>query len=67
MSRILISVEGQTEETFVREIVSPHLSEYDVYPTPVILTTKIVKSGPNFKGWSNIVPSGQKGNLAAIK
>jgi hypothetical protein len=50
MSRVLISVEGQTEETFVREILSPHLLGFDVYLTPVLLTTKFVKSGPNFKG-----------------
>jgi len=50
MSRVLISVEGQTEETFVREILYPHLSDFGVHPVPVLLTTKVVKSGPNFKG-----------------
>ncbi len=50
MNRVLISVEGQTEETFVRDVLTPHLWEYDVDPTPVLLSTKIVKSGRKFKG-----------------
>ncbi len=28
MSRLLIHIEGETEETFVREILAPHLFEY---------------------------------------
>jgi len=47
---VLILVEGQTEETFVRDILAPHLSSRNVYLTPVLATTKVVKSGPNFKG-----------------
>jgi hypothetical protein len=50
MKRVLMLVEGQTEETFVRELLAPHLWARDVNPTPVLLTTKIVKSGSNFKG-----------------
>jgi hypothetical protein len=51
VKRVLILVEGQTEETFVRDMLMPHLiSAHNVYPTPVLATTKIVKSGPNFKG-----------------
>jgi len=50
MNRVLISVEGQTEETFVREVLRPFLSGHNVHPIPVILIRKIVKSGPNFKG-----------------
>jgi hypothetical protein len=50
MKRVLMLVEGQTEETFVNELLAPHLWARDVAPIPVLATTKIVKSGPNFKG-----------------
>ena len=32
MSRIRILVEGQTEETFVNDVLSPHLNRMGVYP-----------------------------------
>jgi len=32
MSRVRILVEGQTEETFVNEILSPHLCQMGIYP-----------------------------------
>jgi hypothetical protein len=50
MKRVLMLVEGQTEETFVKELLAPHLWARDVAPIPVLATTKIVKSGSNFKG-----------------
>ncbi len=50
MNRVLISVEGQTEETFVREILINHLQRHNVYPIPVIVATKMVKQGNKFKG-----------------
>jgi hypothetical protein len=50
MNRVLISVEGQTEETFVREILTNHLWDINVHPIPVIVATKIVKQGNKFKG-----------------
>ncbi len=50
MKRVLISVEGQTEEAFVNQVVMPHLSTYNIYPIPVLVTTKKVKSGSQFKG-----------------
>ncbi|MEI6046571.1 MAG: hypothetical protein WCS37_19645 [Chloroflexota bacterium] len=43
-------VEGQTEETFVRDVLAPYLSEKGVYPSAMRATTKPVKDGPNFKG-----------------
>jgi len=48
--RALILVEGQTEERFVKQVLAPHLLQADLYLIPTILTTKVVKSGPNFKG-----------------
>lgn len=50
MKRVLMLVEGQTEETFVKELLAPHLHTRGVAPIPVLATTKVVKSGPNFKG-----------------
>lgn len=50
MKRVFILVEGQTEETFVRDILQPHLQVQDIYPQAILAATKVVKSGPNFKG-----------------
>lgn len=50
MNRVLISVEGQTEETFVKDNLRDYLSKYHVYPIPVIVDTKKVKRGNKFKG-----------------
>lgn len=50
MKRCLILVEGQTEERFVKDVLSPELESKGLCLIPTILTTKIVKSGPNFKG-----------------
>ncbi len=50
MKRVLISVEGQTEETFVRDVLADYLETLDIYLIPTLVTTKVVKSGPNFKG-----------------
>ncbi len=50
MKRALIVVEGQTEERFVKDVLQPALAIHDLYITPVVVTTKVVKDGPNFKG-----------------
>jgi hypothetical protein len=50
MKRALIVVEGQTEERFVKDVLQPALTVLDFFITPIIVTTKIVKDGPNFKG-----------------
>ena len=50
MNRVFISVEGQTEETFVREILSKHLWNFNVDTIPIIISTKIMKQGNKFKG-----------------
>ena len=38
MSKVLILVEGQTEETFVREVLYSHLSTVGVYPIAKLAT-----------------------------
>lgn len=50
MKRVLILVEGQTEETFVRDVLAPHFITRNVALTPKILVTRRVKSGGHFKG-----------------
>ena len=37
MIRLAISVEGQTEEEFIKRVLSPHLRESGVEPTPILL------------------------------
>ena len=46
--KVLILVEVQTELGFVKRVLSAYLGNIELIPT--IHTTKIVKSGPNFKG-----------------
>jgi hypothetical protein len=60
MKRVLMLVEGQTEETFVKELLAPHLWALGVAPIPTLAVTKRVKSGPNFKG--GLVSYGQARN-----
>ena len=50
MKRCLILVEGQTEERFVKDVLAPELGPKGLSPVPTLLTTKVVKNGPNFKG-----------------
>ncbi len=50
MKRVLISVEGQTEETFVREVLARRLWELQIDLTPIIIATKRMKQGKKFKG-----------------
>ena len=40
MSRVRILVEGQTEETFVNDILSPHLNQMGVYPYALLFRRK---------------------------
>lgn len=48
--RVLILVEGQTEERFTKDVLGPAFWEKDLFFHPTILVTKRVKSGANFKG-----------------
>ena len=49
-ARVLVLVEGQTEERFVKDILQSHLLSHGVFPIPKIVTTKRTKQGPDFKG-----------------
>lgn len=50
MKYILALVEGQTEETFIRDVLNPYLVSRNIFLIPKIITTKRVKKGPDFKG-----------------
>lgn len=50
MNRVHILVEGQTEESFVKTILAPHLHRFGVHAVAILLTTKRVKAGGHFKG-----------------
>jgi hypothetical protein len=50
MNRVLVSAEGQTEETFVREVLRRHLWDFNVELQSVVITTHRVKQGRKFKG-----------------
>ncbi|MCX6924116.1 MAG: DUF4276 family protein [Verrucomicrobia bacterium] len=48
--RVLILVEGQTEERFVKDVLGPAFFDRELFFQATILVTKRVKAGPNFKG-----------------
>ena len=50
MKRVLILVEGQTEERFVKDVLCDHLWARGIDPIPKVATTKRVKRGQDFKG-----------------
>jgi hypothetical protein len=50
MKQVLILVEGQTEEAFVKEVLNPYLYEHGLYLSPTIINTKIIRGGKNAKG-----------------
>jgi len=50
MVKVLILVEGQTEETFVRRLLVPHLAPREVLPVPVVLKTRRNPGGADYRG-----------------
>ncbi|WP_038493799.1 DUF4276 family protein [Collimonas arenae] len=48
--RVLVLVEGQTEERFVKDVLAPAFWRHELYIEPTVLMTKRVKDGPNFRG-----------------
>ena len=48
--RLGISVEGQTEERFVNDLLAPHLAHFGVHATPVVVATSRTASGQKAKG-----------------
>ncbi|QUW04007.1 DUF4276 family protein [Chloracidobacterium validum] len=58
MIRLLILVEGQSEETFVKRTLGPYLARQNVYAEAVVLWTKRLPAGGGFQGgassWNQI-------------
>jgi hypothetical protein len=59
MSRVKVLVEGQTEETFINQLLYGHLAQQGIFISPILLTTKRVRNrssaeralpGRRFKG-----------------
>jgi len=50
MKKVLVYVEGQTEETFVRDLLAPPLQQRNIWLISVLARTKRTKSGHTFKG-----------------
>lgn len=50
MKRAHILVEGQTEETFVRKLLQPHLGAYHLHLEPKLAETKRIRGGGSYKG-----------------
>ena len=60
MTRLLILVEGDSEELFVKNILSPHLARFGVYAVATGVVSKRLASGRKFTGgnsWSNVQKS----------
>lgn len=52
MIRLGISVEGQTEQEFVRKVLAPHLWNFGIDPRASIVNTRIDADGTRYKGGS---------------
>jgi Domain of unknown function (DUF4276) len=50
MLRVLILAEGQTEERFIKDVLTPHLATFDVYVRASVVRTKEPPAGSPFKG-----------------
>ena len=48
--RLGVSVEGQTEERFIKDLLAPHLAGFGVHTVPVIVATSRGASGKKSKG-----------------
>jgi hypothetical protein len=59
VTRLLILVEGQSEEIFVKQTLTPYLASHGVYlESPVVLWTRRLSSGGGYRGgvsnWNQI-------------
>ena len=51
MIKVNILVEGQTEETFVKDVLNPYFSSKEIYFTPILATTRRAGKGKTpYKG-----------------
>ena len=58
MTRLLMLVEGQSEEIFVKQTLAPHLADHGVFVQPIVLWTKRLAAGGGHRGgasnWNQI-------------
>ncbi len=61
MTRLLMLVEGQSEEIFVKDTLAPYLAQHGVYVQPIVLWTQRLRSGGGLRGgvsnWGQICRS----------
>ena len=50
MKKVHVLVEGQTEETFVRDVLYPHFEAKGLYLNSKLVTTKRPTVGPVYNG-----------------
>jgi hypothetical protein len=50
MVRLLLLVEGQTEENFAKQVLAPHLAHHGVYAKPTLTITKPFTAGGGHRG-----------------
>lgn len=50
MRQVVILVEGQTEETLIKEVLGPAASKCETYVTPVVVTTSATPTGAHHGG-----------------
>jgi len=50
LKKVLVLVEGQTEETFIRDVIYSFFMGKGICLCPVVIKTKRTKSGSDFKG-----------------
>lgn len=48
--RVLIYVEGQTEEVFINNCLAPYLRNFNIFMTPIVVSTKILLNGGKIVG-----------------
>ncbi|MCZ7603072.1 MAG: DUF4276 family protein [Melioribacteraceae bacterium] len=48
--KVLVLVEGQTEERFIKRVLNPYLASKDIFFIPTIIKTKKEIRGPDHKG-----------------
>lgn len=53
MWQLFILVEGPTEETFVKQVLSPYLIQFNIYATPIIAKTKQLANSSKIRGGVN--------------
>jgi len=66
VKRVHVLVEGQTEETFVRDVLSHHFLALGLAPVPILVATKRVKSGGKFKGGVTSYEKQVRGDLQLL-